>query len=157
VETRSEFIWKGLTLSRRTLLTGTDLEPKYALIKARRVLDDHRGHPSGDPSQGELTFDEGTPVRLSVPGLWIPADISGEVRAEAVPDGIAVTASTNLLGLFVGVVVSLIGIRLFFGYVGLTDSIVFAIALALVPAGTALYLWEAARVLRGVTTAATTL
>src|SRR6266853_6312090 len=71
---QATFSWNGLTLTHRTVLTGSELAPEYALVRVRRALEDHRGDASGQPSDGHLEFDEGV-SSISLTGALLPAKV----------------------------------------------------------------------------------
>jgi hypothetical protein len=150
------FSWNGLTLSHRTVLTGSELAPEYALVRVRRALEDHHGDASGRPSDGHMEFDEGV-SSISLTGAMLPAMVSGEVRAERVADGIAVVATASLVPLVFGFITSLIGMGAFFYYRGYYVFPGYWIWLLLLSLAAGWHLRQTARALRFVTTAGTTL
>jgi len=95
-------------------------------------------------------------TRISVSGAFLPSSITGDVRAQAIADGLAVTASTSL-GAMAGLGLSVVGITVFFQIVGHGMSTFYLIWPSLPVLATALHAWQAARALRRMTTAATTL
>src|SRR5689334_23517443 len=90
------FAWDGLTLTHRTVLTGTDLSPEWALVRVRRALQNHRGTTSGRASDGELDFDDGV-SSVSRTGEFLLTTVAGEVKAGSVPGGVAVIAQGMLV------------------------------------------------------------
>jgi len=153
---QATFSWNGLTLSHRTVLTGSELAPEYALVRVRRALEDHRGDASGRPDEGHLEFDEGV-SSISLTGAMLPATVSGEVRAERVPDGIAVVATASLVPLVGGIITSLIVVGAFFYYHGYYVFPGYWIWLAFLSLAAGWHLRQIRRALRFVTTVATTL
>ena len=154
--TQAAYSWQGLTLAHRTVLTGVDLSPEWALVRVRRALDEDHGEAEGSPSQGHMGFDE-VVSHVSLTGSLIPRTVSGEVRAEAVPNGIAVIATASLVPLVVGLLVSPLILAAIFSWRGgdLWSTLWIWLPLLLLTAG--LHLRQIARVLRVVTTAGTTL
>ncbi len=153
---QATFSGNGLTLTHRTVLTGSELAPEYALVRVRRALEDHRGDASGRPSDGHLEFDEGV-SSISLTGAMLPAMVSGEVRAERVADGIAVVATASLVPLVVGIITSLIIVGAFFYYRGYYVFPGYWIWLLFLSLAAGWHLRQTARVLRFVTTAGTRL
>ena len=154
--TQAAFSWDGLTLTHRTILTGTDLAPEWALVRVRRALEDHRGDATGSPSEGRLEFDEAV-GSISLTGAMLPSMVSGEVRAESVPGGIAVVATASLVPLLVGLLASLIGAGAFFYWRGLYVFPGYWIWMLFLSLAAGWHVRQIARVLRLVTTAGTSL
>ncbi len=151
----SQFIWDGLTLRHRTVISGTDLEPKWALVRVRRALDNDDASATGRPSDGDLGFDESL-TRISLTAALLPYRISGDVKAESSPGGLVVTASTSVGMLVAGLLVSLVAITVFFSFTKLWLSSIYWVWLGLAVVATGVHLWQAANALRRLTTAATT-
>jgi flagellar biosynthesis protein FliQ len=154
--TQSAYSWDGLTLTHRTVRTGADLSPQWALVRIRRALEDHRGEASGRPSDGRLAFDDSV-SSISLTGAVLPSIVSGQVRAESVPDGIAVIATASLTPLIAGLVVSLIASTVFFSWRKIAFTPGYWLWICLLALAGAWHLRQVARVLRMVTTAGTSL
>ncbi len=154
--TQAAYIWGGLTLTHRTVLTGADLSPEWALVRVRRALEDHRGDASGRPSDGHLDFDDSV-SSVSLTGAMLPSMVTGQVRAESVPNGVAVTATASLVPLVVGVVVSPIAISTFFIWRRIPLFPGLWLWLLFLAVAGVWHLRQIARVLRMATTAGTSL
>src|SRR5690242_9036942 len=150
------FAWDGLTLTHRTVLTGTDLSPEWALVRVRRALQNHRGTTSGRPSDGELDFDDGV-SSVSLTGAFLPTTVSGEVKAESVPGGVAVIATASLVPLVSGITISLILVEAYFYSRGLYVFPGYWIWLLFLTTAAGWHLRQIGRVLRFATTAGTDL
>ena len=155
--TRSEFDIRRFTLLHRSILSGTTLTPQWALVRARRVLDDNRGATAEETATGALAFD----YRLSsvtFRGAYVPNTISGRVSAEPRPDGIVVTASASLAEVAFGIVLSTVAFVLYFRFGLLEGSPRFFWALiAVVNLASAWRVRQAARLLKRLTIAATSI
>jgi len=136
--------------------TGVDLSPEWALVRVRRALDDNRGDAEGSPSEGHLSFDDAV-GGVSLTGAVLPRMVKGEVRAEAVPGGVAVVATASLVPLLLGLLISPFVLALLFSWRGGDLWSTLWIWLPLLLLAGAWHLRQVARVLRMVTTAGTTL
>jgi hypothetical protein len=154
--TQSTYSLDGLTLTYRTVLTGTDLSPEWAMVRVRRALDDHRGESKGRPSDGQLDFDDSV-ASISMTGALLPNVVIGHVKAEKTPDGLAVIGTASLSNLLAGVVLSLAGITAFFAWHEIVFTTMYWIWIVLMLLAAGWHLHEIRRVLRLVTTAGTTL
>ena len=154
--TQAAFSWDGLTLTHRTVLTGADLAPEWALVRVRRALEDHRGDATGRPSEAHLEFDDAVGSN-SLTGAMLPSLVSGEVRAESVPGGIAVVATASLVPLLVGLLISLTGAAAYFYWRGLYIFPGYWVWTVFLSLAAGWHLRQIARVLRFVTTAGTSL
>ena len=150
----SQFIWQGLTLRHRTLTRGTSLEPRRALLRVQQARENDEVAAADDFSDGDLDF-ECSLVRITMTGAFLPYTITGDVRAEATPEGLVVTASTGLGGLLAGLGLSFIGITIFFSLGRLVPSTIYGIWLGLATLATGIHVWQAAIALRRMTAAAT--
>jgi len=156
MSTQSAYSWLGLTLTHRTIRTGADLSPQWALVRVRRALEDHRGEASGRPSDGRLNFDDSV-SSISLTGAVLPSTVSGQVRAESVPDGIAVIATATLTSLIAGLVMSLVASAVLFIWRRIPFTPGYWLWICLLASAGAWHLRQVARVLRMVTTAGTSL
>ncbi len=156
MSTQSAYSWSGLTLTHRTVRTGADLSPQWALVRVRRALENHRGEASGRPSDGRLDFDDSV-SSISLTGAMLPSIVSGQVRAESVADGIAVIATATLTSLIAGLVVSLIASTAFCIWRRIAFTPGYWLWICLLASAAAWHLRQVARVLRMVTTAGTSL
>src|SRR2546427_10119657 len=156
MSTQSAYSWNGLTLTHRTVRTGADLSPQWALVRVRHALEDHRGEASGRPSDGRLDFDDSV-SSISLTGAVLPSIVSGQARAERVPDGVAVIATASLTPLATGLLVSLVFITGFFVWRGIAFTPAYWIWISLLALAGGWHLRQVARVLRMVTTAGTSL
>jgi hypothetical protein len=153
---QTSYSWDGLTLTYRAVLTGADLSPEWALVRVRRALEENRGDAAGRASDGHLTFDDAV-TSVSLTGAILPTMVSGQVRAQSVPGGIAVIASASLVPLLVGGVLSLAIGGAFFYWRGLYVFPGYWIWLLFLSTAAAWHLRQITRVLRMVTTAGTSL
>jgi hypothetical protein len=156
IKRNSQFTWSGLTLQHRTVMSGAQLEPKWALVRVRRVLEQDDATAMEQRSDGDLRF-EGSLTRIALTAAFLPYRISGDVRAESIPGGLVVTASTSVGTLVAGLALSLVGITLIFDLNLLWPSGIYWVWLGIAAVVTGVHLWQAANVLRRLTTAATTL
>jgi hypothetical protein len=154
--TQSTFSLKGLTLTHRTVRTGLDLSPEWALVRVRRALEDGRGDASGLPSTGQLEFDDAV-SSVSLTGAMLPRMVSGHVTAQSVPDGVAVTATASLAPLLTGLVVSIVGGAAYFIWRRITIFPGFWLWLLFLSLAASWHLRQVRRVLRQVTIAGTSL
>jgi hypothetical protein len=138
-------------------LRGASLEPRWALARARQALEDNDVSATDDLSDGDLDFEQSL-TRISLTGALLPYTITGDIRAETVTDGLAVTASTGLGTMLGGFGLSLVGITVFFSVVLRLDmSTFYWVWLGLAALATGVHVWQAANALRRMTAAATTL
>ena len=153
----THFVWDGLTLRDRVVLRGTDLDPKWALVRIRRALEEAKATVAAGPGDSSLEFEKCL-LRISMTAAYLPYEITGEIRAEGVPDGLLVTATTSIGTLIGGLALSFVGITVFLGIAGVPVwSQAFWWLLGIATAATALHVWQAADFLRRVTDAATML
>ena len=153
----SHLVWDGLTLRDCVVLTGTDLEPQWALVRIRRVLEEAKATVTARPGDSSLEFDKCL-LAISMTAAYLPYEIRGEVRAERAQDGLVVTATTSIGTLIGGLALSAVGITLFLGFAGMPAwSQAFWWLLGIATAATAFHVWQAAHFLQRVTDAATTL
>jgi len=156
MNTQSTFSLTGLTLTHRTVRTGVDLSPEWALVRVPDALEDGRGAASGRPSTGNLDFDDAV-SSVSLTGAMLPSMVSGHVTAQSVPDGIAVTATASLTPLLTGLVISIVGGAAYFIWRGIAIFPGFWLWLLFLSLAAAWHLRQIRRVLRQVTTAGTSL
>ena len=154
MQTRSQYHLNGFKLEHETVLEGTNLDPKWALVRARRSLDMRDGDVSGNPADGDLEFGVSM-ARISVTGAFLPYRVAGDVRAVEVPGGVSVTASASIGSTLLGFVISLVALKVGFKLdLGSTGYWVLA---GVIGAVAVLHVWQTAKALQRITRAATTL
>jgi len=153
---QSAFSFNGLILTHRTVRTGVDLTPEWALVRVRRALEDHRGDATGRTADGHLGFDDAV-TSISLTGAILPSMVSGQVTAEAVSDGVAVTATASLTPLLASSGVSVVGGAAFFIWRGIAIFPGFGLWLLVLSLAATWHLRQIRRVLQLVTTSGTTL
>jgi hypothetical protein len=151
---RSQYTFSGLTLSHQSVLEGTDLTPEWALVRVRKTLEERRGTTAGRPADGDLAFDARL-TRVVVGGALLPYDVVGDVRAELVPGGLAVTASASLANVVLGCALSVVAATVLFR--GSLDGTLYRFLLGAVAVVTVLHVWQTAGALKAMTAAGTTL
>ncbi len=156
LERHGAYRWQGLTLSHTTLLGGVELSPEMALVRAREAIDRHNGHTTGDPASGRMTFDELVSA-IRVTGSMYPARFDATIRAVRLPIGLSVTALTELTPQLVGAAASLAAVTaLCIWWQVLFSELHIGLTFVMLVLG-GWHLWRISRILRAVTTAATTL
>jgi len=150
----SRFLWEGLTLRHQTVLRGTSLEPRRALLRVQQAREHDEVAASDDFSDGDLDFQQSL-IRITMTAAFLPYTITGDVKAEKTTEGLVVTASTGLGTLAAGLALSLIGITVFFSAARLVPSTIYWIWLGVASLATGVHLWQAAIALRRMTAAAT--